>query len=94
MVYCIVSYNNNLCVSNILAFISGHKIEFDELLSKHIGEFGYYQKVLFFIIASEMIFTCFHVMSPVFLALTPPFHCSLPDVPSGNISYQQLKVGI
>ena len=46
------------------------EVEFDELLTNYIGEFGSFQWFALFLLCYEGIITCFVVLSPVFIWCT------------------------
>ncbi len=43
-------------------------LEFDDLLTKHVGAFGRRQKLLVFLLSLGQASQCMHVLAPVFLA--------------------------
>ena len=47
------------------------EVEFDELQTNYIGEFGPFQWFALFLLCYEGIITCFVVLSPVFIAGVP-----------------------
>ena len=52
---------------------------FDEVLKKHVGEFGKYQILQVLLLSSANFFLCFTSMSSVFIADNPDHHCQLPS---------------
>lgn len=61
--------------------ISDHKssIDFDDILP-HVGEFGTYQIVLFFLTAPFCFFLAFAYFSQVFITLVPDHTCHVPQL--------------
>ena len=55
------------------------EVEFDELLTNYIGEFGPFQWFALFLLCYEGIITCFVVLSPVFIAGVPDHWCDITD---------------
>ena len=55
------------------------EVEFDELLTNYIGEFGPFQWFALFLFCYEWIITCFVVLRPVFIAGVPDHWCDITD---------------
>ena len=65
---------------------------FDEILVKHVGEFGKYQIIRILLLSSTHIFLCFTSMSAVFISDDPNHHCQLPsELLILNCTHQQKK---
>lgn len=55
-------------------------IDFDDLLP-HIGEFGRYQKILFFLMIPFAFFVAFVYFAQIFITLVPEEHwCRVPEL--------------
>lgn len=62
-------------------------MDFDELLP-YIGEFGFYQKILFVLMIPFAFFVAWVYFSQIFITLVPPDHwCRVPGL--GNLSDEQ-----
>ena len=58
----------------------GSLLEFDDVL-KSVGEFGSWQKALFFLTCTFVIIpTAFQITSVIFVSGTPKFQCTTPDM--------------
>ena len=58
----------------------GPLLEFDDVL-KSVGEFGLWQKALFFLTCTFVIIpSAFLVTSVIFVSGTPKFQCTTPDI--------------
>ncbi|XP_006872986.1 PREDICTED: solute carrier family 22 member 4 isoform X1 [Chrysochloris asiatica] len=57
--------------------------DYDEVIS-FLGEWGLFQRLIFFLLSASIIPNGFNGMSAVFLAATPEHHCRVPD--SANLS--------
>ncbi|XP_006888209.1 PREDICTED: solute carrier family 22 member 4 [Elephantulus edwardii] len=57
--------------------------DYDEVIA-FLGEWGPYQRLIFFLLSASIIPNGFNGMSAVFLAATPEHHCRVPD--SANLS--------
>lgn len=55
-------------------------MEYDELLTNHLGEFGLYQKIIFFIISLTAVPAAFNIMSTVFIVGVPDHWCAIPEL--------------
>ena len=53
-------------------------MDYDELLVK-LGEFGFFQKKVFFLVCLVGIPAAFYNLNIVFVAAEPDFWCSVPD---------------
>ena len=62
------------------------KMDFDELLVKHLGEFKKYQIILYFILSLTSIPSTFNNMSIVFVAGVPNHWCHEPELDRFNMS--------
>ena len=49
------------------------KMKFDEILTNHLGEFGAYQKKIYFLLCLPSISAGFHMVVSVFLLGTPKY---------------------
>ena len=65
-------------------------MEFEEVLQKHVGQFGRFQKFILLFIAIEELFMAFHMLSPVFLVAEPKHHCHIPELTITNLSSEEL----
>ncbi|XP_039339817.1 solute carrier family 22 member 4 isoform X2 [Mauremys reevesii] len=65
--------------------------DYDELIS-FLGEWGPFQRLIFFLLSASIIPNGFNGMSAVFLAGTPEHRCRLP--PSANLSREWLNASI
>lgn len=61
---------------------------FDEILSTYIGEFGRYQKRIYFLLCLLSISAAFHMLMSVFLLGTPNHRCALPTWPNDTYAIQ------
>ena len=58
----------------------GPLLEFDDVL-KSVGEFGLWQKALFFLTCTFVIIpSAFQITSVIFVSGTPKFQCTTPDI--------------
>ncbi|KAJ8315874.1 hypothetical protein KUTeg_008024 [Tegillarca granosa] len=62
-------------------------MRFDDIL-RHIGEFGPYQKRLYFILCIPMISSGFHAVISVFLTGTPDHRCAIPGLDNDTYAVQ------
>uniref|UniRef100_A0A914X8G0 Major facilitator superfamily (MFS) profile domain-containing protein n=1 Tax=Plectus sambesii TaxID=2011161 RepID=A0A914X8G0_9BILA len=62
-------------------------MKFDELLYSHLGEFGRYQKMQFFLVCIPTLFTAMHALSWTFTAADLPHRCRMHDEPLDNVLY-------
>lgn len=53
-------------------------MHFDDILTSEIGEFGTYQKKIYFLLCLPSISAGFHMVISVFLLATPEHRCALP----------------
>lgn len=60
-------------------------VDYDDIL-KILGEFGRYQKILFFCICLGALPAAFNNMTIVFLAAVPDHQCSVPSAKRLNLS--------
>ena len=65
-------------------------MDLDDLLKQHVGQFGRYQKFLFFFIAIEEVFIAFQSMSPVIFLGSPDHWCSTPTEHLPNCSHEEV----
>ena len=63
-------------------------IDFDDVLP-HVGEFGPYQIILFFLTAPFCFFLAFSYFTQVFITLVPDHTCHVPQL---NSSFTQLTI--
>ncbi|XP_033741747.1 organic cation transporter protein-like [Pecten maximus] len=61
--------------------------KFEEVLGI-IGEFGLYQKRIFFLICIPFIFSAFHMVISVFLLGIPKHRCAIPGYPNDTFAIQ------
>lgn len=73
---------------NSLRYIQGHnsaeneprRLDFDDILP-HIGEFGTYQKILFFLMIPFAFFVAFVYFTQIFITIVPERHwCRIPEL--------------
>ncbi|KAH9508656.1 hypothetical protein Btru_049547 [Bulinus truncatus] len=62
-------------------------MKFDEILA-YIGEFGWYQKRVYFILCLPAVLCGIQVLSPVFTLSTPLHRCKLPNYPNDTYEIQ------
>ncbi|XP_035683851.1 organic cation transporter protein-like isoform X1 [Branchiostoma floridae] len=55
-------------------------LPFDEILTRYVGEFGWYQRWVMFLMCFAEIPVGFHMLSAVFLASSPGHHCTVPGL--------------
>lgn len=62
---------------------------YDEVLT-HLGDFGKYQKIIYFLICLTSITCAFHKLAGVFLLAKPDFRCILPfeDATNDTVTYE------
>uniref|UniRef100_T1JAS4 Major facilitator superfamily (MFS) profile domain-containing protein n=1 Tax=Strigamia maritima TaxID=126957 RepID=T1JAS4_STRMM len=53
-------------------------MRFDDIL-KHLGDFGTYQKRVYYLVCIPIIFSAFHKLIWVFLGAVPPHRCLIPQ---------------
>ena len=63
-------------------------MDFDDVLP-HIGEFGVYQIILFFLTAPFCLFLAFSYFSQVFITLVPDHTCHVPQLNSSGLNITQ-----
>ncbi|KAK6644865.1 hypothetical protein RUM43_001138 [Polyplax serrata] len=64
-------------------------MDFDELLP-YVGEFGTYQKLLFFFMIPFAFFVAWVYFSQIFMTLTPEKHwCLVPELQDSNLTLEQ-----
>ena len=66
-------------------------MEFDELLTKHLGEFGRYQKIIFFLVSLTAIGTAFTNLGIIFVAGVPSHWCSVSELEEHDLTEEQMK---
>ena len=54
-------------------------MEYDDLLTDYLGEFGLYQRVIFALVSLSAIATCFCNLGIVFLAAIPEHWCHVSE---------------
>ncbi|XP_050415521.2 organic cation transporter protein [Patella vulgata] len=69
-------------------------MKFDDILH-HVGEFGPYQRRLYFLVCLPAITIAFHGMMPIFILDIPDYRCAIPGLKndsygSGGIWHQEL----
>ena len=75
-----------------LCRLSKMALTFDDILKKHVGEFGKYQIMMVLLISTTNFLLCFTSMSAVFIADNPAHHCQLPmELQELNCSEQDIK---
>ena len=57
-------------------------MEYDDLLTNHLGEFGFYQRIVFLLVSLSAIATCFCNLGIVFLAAIPEHWCYVEELES------------
>ncbi|XP_005187237.2 organic cation transporter-like protein [Musca domestica] len=62
---------------------------YDEVLT-HLGDFGRYQKIIYFLICLTSITCAFHKLAGVFLLAKPDFRCVLPFENASDVQYNDL----
>ncbi|XP_075149164.1 organic cation transporter protein-like [Haematobia irritans] len=63
---------------------------YDEVLT-HLGDFGRYQKIIYFLICLTSITCAFHKLAGVFLLAKPDFRCILPFENASEVEYNDLR---
>ncbi|KAI6224937.1 Organic cation transporter protein [Aphelenchoides besseyi] len=58
--------------------LTGDEMKFEDLVINHLGEFGRYQKLQFFLVCLPSMFTAMHALSWTFSAANVPHRCRLP----------------
>ena len=53
-------------------------MEFDDLLTNHLGEFGRYQKIIFILISLTAVASAFTTLGIIFVAAVPEHRCDIP----------------
>ncbi|XP_060068379.1 organic cation transporter protein-like [Ylistrum balloti] len=62
-------------------------MKFDDIL-KTIGEFGKYQKILYFLLCMTSVSAALHMVISVFLMGTPTHRCAIPGYPNDTYAIQ------
>ncbi|VDK29051.1 unnamed protein product [Gongylonema pulchrum] len=62
-------------------------MKFDELLFKHLGEFGRYQRIQFTLVCLPIIFVSMHALSWTFTAASVPHRCRLESEEGTRANY-------
>ncbi len=68
-------------------------LEFDELLSKHVGEFGFRQKIYVAILALGWL-NSLQVLAPVFTSAAPEHWCRVDDTSLQNCTTKQVIINL
>lgn len=63
-------------------------MDFDDILP-HVGEFGTYQIILFFLTAPFCFFLAFSYFSQVFITLVPLHTCHVPELNQSGLNITQ-----
>uniref|UniRef100_A0A1A9VG81 Arrestin C-terminal-like domain-containing protein n=1 Tax=Glossina austeni TaxID=7395 RepID=A0A1A9VG81_GLOAU len=64
---------------------------YDDVLIR-LGDFGKYQKIIYFLICLTLIICAFHKLAGVFLLAKPDYRCLLPfEDPNSNVTEYELK---
>ncbi|KAK3792215.1 hypothetical protein RRG08_035972 [Elysia crispata] len=63
-------------------------MKFDDILEKHIGEFGAYQKTIYFLVSLPAVTEVIKILLPVFILATPKHRCSLPGLTNDTYAVQ------
>ena len=63
-------------------------MDFDDILP-HVGEFGTYQVILFFLTAPFCFFLAFSYFSQVFITLVPLHTCHVPELNQSGLNITQ-----
>ncbi len=70
---------------------NGTKMEIEEVLQKHCGEFGRFQVLMLFIISFSHLTAAMHIMQPVFTAYSSEHWCITPVIKFSNCSIEEQK---
>ena len=66
-------------------------LEFDELLTEHVGEFGKKQKILSLLLTFSCMTSCVHMFAIMFTGGTPAHWCSVESPVLENCTVEQRK---
>ncbi|CAB3375688.1 Hypothetical predicted protein [Cloeon dipterum] len=79
-------YSNNILSCFPRYISSSAKMAYDDLL-KHLGDFGRYQKRIYFLLCLTSITCAFHRLSTVFIAPKAVHRCLMPYETAGNTNF-------
>ena len=65
-------------------------MEFDDILTKHIGDFGRYQLLFYFGVTSVSIHLAVSLLDYAFIGATPTYWCHVPQLDTYN--YTQAEI--
>lgn len=68
-------------------------MEYDDLLVNYLGEFGLYQRLIYFTLCLTGIPAAFNIMSTVFLVGEPDHWCNTPGLDHLNVS-RAVQLGV
>lgn len=80
---------NNAGANNNNNIIDTKVVDFDDVLP-HVGEFGTYQIILFFLTAPFCFFLAFSYFGQVFITLTPDHWCHIPELNNSGLTPQEM----
>ncbi|XP_035825787.1 organic cation transporter protein [Aplysia californica] len=63
-------------------------MKFDDVLEHHVGEFGPYQKWIYFLACIPAVAGAFMSLMPVFILAKPDFRCKLPFIENDTYHFQ------
>ena len=66
-------------------------MEFDDILTKHVGAFGLYQLLFYFGVCSVAISMAIGVLEYSFVGATPDHWCTVPDLNTYNFTQAELE---
>ena len=66
-------------------------MEYDELVSRYIGDFGRFQWLVFLLASLEEVSYAFYSLIPVFIANTPPHWCATPVDSFSNCTLEERR---
>lgn len=90
-----ISQNRDLNEKNEKISVGANKkqrdMDFDELLP-YVGEFGFYQKILFLLMIPFTFFVAWVYFSQIFITLVPEEHwCKIPELENLTMEERYLK---
>ncbi|KAI6229142.1 Organic cation transporter protein [Aphelenchoides fujianensis] len=69
-------------------------MRFEDLIINHLGEFGRYQKIQFFLVCLPSMFTAMHALSWTFSAASVPHRCRTVADPPTNANFWSNHTGL